>query len=217
MTACVDVMRDKDLRHHARRGCRGGGRAGARRSASCSGRTARGSSIRTARARSSRRCRRLSRRSACSSTSRSSTCNGVASLVRLGAVQLHGDETPAYAAGDRRAGDQGRRRSASATASARGRRAMTLLLDVHDPVGAAAPGGRSTGPRPRRSRRARRDRAGRRPDAGQRRPTRSRGCGRSASTCRRAWSARPASRITQRLRGAVRGGRMTPVHIAARS
>ena len=32
---------------------------------------------------------------------------------RLGAVQLHGDETPAYAAGDRRAGDQGGRAAAT--------------------------------------------------------------------------------------------------------
>ena len=60
---------------------------------------------------------------------------GVASLVRLGAVQLHGDETPEYAA----------RIStpvvkAVSIAAARGERlavwpaAATLLLDVHDPV-----------------------------------------------------------------------------------
>ena len=58
--------------------------------------------------------------------------NGVASLVRLGAVQLHGDETPDYAA-----------RVASPVIKAvpvagLGRGAWpqirTLLLDVHDPV-----------------------------------------------------------------------------------
>jgi phosphoribosylanthranilate isomerase len=58
--------------------------------------------------------------------------NGVASLVRLGAVQLHGDETPGFAAGVARP---------VIKALALGRSdarlwpaPMRLLLDVHDPV-----------------------------------------------------------------------------------
>jgi phosphoribosylanthranilate isomerase len=58
--------------------------------------------------------------------------NGVASLVRLGAVQLHGDETPGFAAGVA---------SPVIKAIALGRdearlwpAPMRLLLDVHDPV-----------------------------------------------------------------------------------
>ena len=60
---------------------------------------------------------------------------GVASLVRLGVVQLHGDETPEYAAGISTpvmkavpVGSGHRERIATWPA------AMTLLLDVHDPV-----------------------------------------------------------------------------------
>ena len=60
---------------------------------------------------------------------------GVASLVRLAAVQLHGDETPGYAAGISTpvinavpAGPGYRERIAVWPT------AMTLLLDVHDPV-----------------------------------------------------------------------------------
>jgi phosphoribosylanthranilate isomerase len=61
--------------------------------------------------------------------------NGVASLVRLGAVQLHGDETPEYAA---RISTPVMK--AVPIGAARGERidawpaATTLLLDVHDPV-----------------------------------------------------------------------------------
>jgi phosphoribosylanthranilate isomerase len=55
---------------------------------------------------------------------------GVASLVRLGAVQLHGDETPAFAASIRwpviRALSVDRARAWPA--------GTTLLLDAHDPV-----------------------------------------------------------------------------------
>jgi phosphoribosylanthranilate isomerase len=58
--------------------------------------------------------------------------NGVASLVRLGAVQLHGDETPEFAAAVSRpvikalsVGDADTRAWPADT---------TLLLDVHDPV-----------------------------------------------------------------------------------
>lgn len=60
---------------------------------------------------------------------------GVASLVRLGAVQLHGDETPGYAARISTpvikavpVGPESRERVVAWPA------AMTLLLDVHDPV-----------------------------------------------------------------------------------
>ena len=58
--------------------------------------------------------------------------NGVASLVRLGAVQLHGDETPEFAAAVSRpvikalsVGDADTRAWPADT---------TLLLDVHDPL-----------------------------------------------------------------------------------
>jgi phosphoribosylanthranilate isomerase len=60
---------------------------------------------------------------------------GVASLVRLGAVQLHGDETPQYAAGIATPVVK-----AVPVGAASGERidvwpaATTLLLDVHDPV-----------------------------------------------------------------------------------
>ena len=60
---------------------------------------------------------------------------GVASLVRLGAVQLHGDETPKYAAGISTPVVK-----ALSIAAARSGRlgawpaATTLLLDVHDPA-----------------------------------------------------------------------------------
>src|SRR6185295_12757489 len=61
--------------------------------------------------------------------------SGVASLVRLGAVQLHGDETPQYAAGISspviKAVPAG---SARAERVAEWPAAMMLLLDVHDPV-----------------------------------------------------------------------------------
>jgi phosphoribosylanthranilate isomerase len=60
---------------------------------------------------------------------------GVASLVRLGVVQLHGDETPEFAAGISTpvmkavpVGPGHRERIAAWPA------AMTVLLDVHDPV-----------------------------------------------------------------------------------
>ena len=59
----------------------------------------------------------------------------VASLVRLGVVQLHGDETPQYAAGISTPVMK-----AVPSGAAQGGRiaewpaAMTLLLDVHDPV-----------------------------------------------------------------------------------
>ena len=103
-------------------------------------------------------------------TSRPTYVNGVASLVRLGAVQLHGDETPAYAGGVRRAGDQGGRASDDAAtlrgvAGARRRCCSTRTIRC----GAAAPGGRSTGRRAADAGAARRDRPGRRADARQRR------------------------------------------------
>ncbi len=62
--------------------------------------------------------------------------NGVAALVRLGAVQLHGDETSTYAAAIARPVIKAVAVGAGTTADAatRGRRASTLLLDVHDPV-----------------------------------------------------------------------------------
>ncbi len=61
---------------------------------------------------------------------------GVASLVRLGAVQLHGDETPAYAAGLaspilKAVSVDG---SGAAAPLAGWPAATLLLLDVHDPV-----------------------------------------------------------------------------------
>jgi phosphoribosylanthranilate isomerase len=58
--------------------------------------------------------------------------NSVASLVRLGAVQLHGDETPGFAVGVSvpvmKAVSSGQEQVASWPARVR------LLLDVHDPV-----------------------------------------------------------------------------------
>src|SRR5580765_4996865 len=60
---------------------------------------------------------------------------GVASLVRLGVVQLHGDETPQYAAGISTPVMK-----AVALGAGHGEHiaawpaATTLLLDVHDPV-----------------------------------------------------------------------------------
>jgi phosphoribosylanthranilate isomerase len=60
---------------------------------------------------------------------------GVASLVRLGAVQLHGDETPAYAAQLAtpvlKAVSVGGGRDGNASAWPA---QTTLLLDVHDPI-----------------------------------------------------------------------------------
>jgi phosphoribosylanthranilate isomerase len=61
--------------------------------------------------------------------------NGVASLVRLGAVQLHGDETLAQAAGIQRPIIKAYGISAEDAAHAGNGwpRSVTLLLDAHDP------------------------------------------------------------------------------------
>jgi phosphoribosylanthranilate isomerase len=56
--------------------------------------------------------------------------NGVAALVRLGAAQLHGDETPAFAAGVAAPVI----RALSVDAAAAWPAGATLLLDAHDPV-----------------------------------------------------------------------------------
>ena len=55
---------------------------------------------------------------------------GVAALVRLGAVQLHGDETPEFAAGVAAPVI----RALSVDAAAAWPAGSTLLLDAHDPV-----------------------------------------------------------------------------------
>ena len=112
----------EDLRHHAAGGRAGGGASSARRrSASCSGRPARATSTRSARgqivAHAAAVC---DDRSACSSISRRTTSTASRTLRRLGAVQLHGDETPAYASRPDAAGDEGRV-SASTRAAIRGR------------------------------------------------------------------------------------------------
>jgi len=56
--------------------------------------------------------------------------NGVAALVRLGAAQLHGDETPAFAAGVAAPVI----RALPVDAAAAWPAGATLLLDAHDPV-----------------------------------------------------------------------------------
>lgn len=58
--------------------------------------------------------------------------NGVASLVRLGAVQLHGDETPEYAAGA--AAPVIKALSLDAADGTAWPARVRILLDVHDPV-----------------------------------------------------------------------------------
>ncbi len=61
--------------------------------------------------------------------------NGVAALVRLSAVQLHGDETPEYAARIGRPVVKALSDLTQAEALAeRWPRRVTLLLDAHDPV-----------------------------------------------------------------------------------
>jgi len=57
--------------------------------------------------------------------------NGVASLVRLGAVQLHGDETPEFAASIAAAPVI---RALAVDKAAAWPEGATLLLDAHDPV-----------------------------------------------------------------------------------
>jgi len=60
---------------------------------------------------------------------------GVASLARLGVVQLHGDETPSYAAGISTPVIKAvPAEAAGGEDIAAWPAAMTLLLDVHDPV-----------------------------------------------------------------------------------
>jgi len=56
--------------------------------------------------------------------------NGVAALVRLGAAQLHGDETPEFAAGVTAPVI----RALPVDAAAAWPAGTTLLLDAHDPV-----------------------------------------------------------------------------------
>ena len=58
--------------------------------------------------------------------------NGVASLVRLGAVQLHGDETPAFAAGA--AAPVMKAVTVDSLDAAVWPARVRLLLDVHDPI-----------------------------------------------------------------------------------
>ena len=95
---------------------------------------------------------------------------GVASLVRLGAVQLHGDETPRVRGEDIDAGHQGgagrppayRERVAAWPA------ATTLLLDVHDPVAARRHRPHHRLERGRGGRGRAEDSPGRRLDAGER-------------------------------------------------
>jgi phosphoribosylanthranilate isomerase len=58
--------------------------------------------------------------------------NGVASLVRLGAVQLHGDETPAFAA--RIAAPVIKAVTVDSVDAAVWPARVRLLLDVHDPI-----------------------------------------------------------------------------------
>ena len=62
--------------------------------------------------------------------------NGVANLVRLGAVQLHGDEDPAYASAVTRPVIKAVAAGASFDAASvdRWRGETLVLLDVHDPV-----------------------------------------------------------------------------------
>ena len=209
------VMFVKICGDHAARG-RGAAVEPARaRSGSCSGRTSPRVRRPASRARDRRaRCRRSSRRSACSSISRSTT--SAASRPRpLGAVQLHGDETPAFAASIGVPGHQGACRGRRGRPRARGRRGTTLLLDAHDPVQRGGTG-RTIDWWPRRRSRRRGAccwPAGSRPTTW---PRRLRACGRSASTCRRASSARRASRI---IGASARSSRLVhgTGHIATRS
>ncbi len=60
--------------------------------------------------------------------------NAVASLVGLGAVQLHGDEDPAFAARLRRPVLKAVSQPAEARAASRWPRQVMLLVDAHDPV-----------------------------------------------------------------------------------
>ena len=59
--------------------------------------------------------------------------NAVASLARLGAVQLHGDETPEYARAVGRPLLKGMSLDVAEQAAARWPARVTLLLDAHDP------------------------------------------------------------------------------------
>ena len=98
--------------------------------------------------------------------------------------------------------DDGRR----ARSSAWPRRVIAAARRARSACGAAARAGRSTGRAAARVAATRRDRCW---PAGSTPENVGRGgraaCGRSASTCRRASRRRPASRITERLRGALRG------------
>ena len=128
----------------------------------------------------------------------------------LGAVQLHGDETPAFAAavdasGASRRSSLGRVRRRSRG----GRRACALLLDAHDPVARGGTGRTVDWAAAAAIAAQRGDRARRRPDARQRRRgDRARAAVRHRRVVGRR-SARPASRITAQLRALVRGRCMT--------
>ena len=106
------------------------------RSGSCSGRAARASSIRIGPARSSRQLPPFVTTVGVFVNQPVGYVNGVAALVGLGVVQLHGDEDPAYCRGR----DSGRCIKAVSLPAetrvdgARGRRATMLLVDAHDPV-----------------------------------------------------------------------------------
>ena len=148
------------------------------------------------RARRSRRARDIVRCAAavrdCRRRLRQSTGRGrlrIASDVRLGAVQFHGDEAARLLPAAPAAGDQGVRVSSAGFDERRSRlatRRRTVLLDAHDPRRARRHrADRSTGrsPRglpPRRPRHARG-----RPAAGERRGGDRRASGRTASTCLR--------------------------------
>ncbi len=123
--------------------------------------------------------------------------NRIASAARLGAVQLHGNESPdsarsldlpvvkAVAVGSIRRGNGGRVAGERHRAA---RRSRSGPARRHGPDGRLGGGGRDRTP-------AANDPRGR-TDGGERRPTRSHGSGRTASTCPPALKRRRGSKIT---------------------